>query len=137
MALREMEQTVSTLWEAVYDFMQEHKLRINTGSNLAGFVTEDEDTYTLCHYESSFEVVDMKFLRSPGYLTFFDYLDKKGGIFYENDLPIVQWLHAFVPAANRSRDIGHVRIDSGCLLRKIGAVPFTVIPAISLGIKGC
>ncbi|KAH9005165.1 glycosyltransferase family 15 protein [Lactarius hatsudake] len=83
MALREMEQTVSTLWEAVYDFMQEHKLRINTGSNLAGFVTEDEDTYTLCHYESSFEVVDMKFLRSPGYLTFFNYLDKKGGIFYE------------------------------------------------------
>ncbi|KAH9063426.1 glycosyltransferase family 15 protein [Lactarius vividus] len=83
MALREMEQTVSTLWEAVYDFTQEHKLRINTGSNLAGFVTEDEDTYTLCHYESSFEVVDMKFLRSPGYLTFFDYLDKKGGIFYE------------------------------------------------------
>ncbi|KAI9446447.1 glycolipid 2-alpha-mannosyltransferase-domain-containing protein [Lactarius indigo] len=77
MALREMEQTVSTLWEAVYDFMQEHKLRINTGSNLAGFVTEDEDTYTLCHYESSFEVIDMKFLRSAGYLTFFDYLDKK------------------------------------------------------------
>ncbi|KAH9180560.1 glycosyltransferase family 15 protein [Lactarius sanguifluus] len=83
MALREMEQTVSTLWEAVYDFMQENKLRINTGSNMAGFVTEDEDTYTLCHYESSFEVVDMKFLRSPAYLTFFDYLDKKGGIFYE------------------------------------------------------
>lgn len=83
MALYEMEQTVSTLWETVYDFMQEHKFRINnTGSN-SGFVTEDEDTYTYCHYESSFEVVDMKFLRSRAYLTFFDYLDKKGGIFYE------------------------------------------------------
>ena len=33
--------------------------------------------------ESSFEVVDMEFLRSSTYLTFFDYLDKKGGIFYE------------------------------------------------------
>lgn len=33
--------------------------------------------------ESSFEIVDMEFLRSPTYLTFFDYLDKKGGIFYE------------------------------------------------------
>ncbi|KAH9050759.1 alpha-1,2-mannosyltransferase-like protein [Lactarius hengduanensis] len=84
MALREMEQTVSTLWEAVYDFMQEHKLRINTGSNLAGrrlpvFLLRTKAFLD----ESSFEVVDMKFLRSPAYLTFFDYLDKKGGIFYE------------------------------------------------------
>lgn len=33
--------------------------------------------------ERSSEIVDMTFLRSPTYLTFFDYLDKKGGIFYE------------------------------------------------------
>jgi hypothetical protein len=73
------------------DFVQEHNLRINTGSNLAGFVTDDEDTYTLCHCawtidisaqdqtfldERSFEIIDMKFLRSSTYLTFFDYLDK-------------------------------------------------------------
>ncbi|KAH9043223.1 glycosyltransferase family 15 protein [Lactarius pseudohatsudake] len=85
MALREMEQTVSTLWEAVYDFMQEHKLRINTGSNLAGLPVFLLRTKAFLD-ESSFEVVDMKFLRSPAYLTFFDYLDKKGGIFYEEKL---------------------------------------------------
>jgi hypothetical protein len=35
----------------------------------------------------------------------------------QNDLSIIQWFHAFAPAAIRSRDIGNVRIDSGCRLR--------------------
>ncbi|KAI0306563.1 glycosyltransferase family 15 protein [Multifurca ochricompacta] len=78
----EMDQTVSTLWETVYDFIQEHNLHLHTGSNLARFVTKD-DSYTLCYYDNNFEVVDMDFLRSSTYSTFFDYLDKKGGIFYE------------------------------------------------------
>ncbi|KAI0273642.1 alpha-1,2 mannosyltransferase KTR1 [Gloeopeniophorella convolvens] len=79
----DMIEAVYTLWEAVYDFADERKLPLRTKKNLAGFVTDDEDNYNLCYYDNSLEIVDMDFLRSADYLAFFDYLDRKGGIYYE------------------------------------------------------
>ncbi|KAI1846777.1 hypothetical protein JX265_004746 [Neoarthrinium moseri] len=41
------------------------------------------DPWSLCHYWSNFEIADMDFFRSPAYQDFFEYLDKKGGFYFE------------------------------------------------------
>lgn len=41
------------------------------------------DTWSLCHYWSNFEIADMDFFRSAEYQAFFDYLDRKGGFYFE------------------------------------------------------
>ncbi|KAI0054087.1 glycosyltransferase family 15 protein [Auriscalpium vulgare] len=83
LATREVEQTIPTLWETVYDFMTDNA-DLAADSNAMGFLTDDEgDSYNLCHYESSFEILDMTFLRRDAYTQYFQYLDRKGGFFYE------------------------------------------------------
>ena len=41
------------------------------------------DQWSLCHYWSNFEIADMDFFRSPEYQAFFEYLDHKGGFYFE------------------------------------------------------
>ncbi|RYO93688.1 hypothetical protein DL764_007943 [Monosporascus ibericus] len=41
------------------------------------------DAWSLCHYWSNFEIADMDFFRSREYQAFFDYLDRKGGFYFE------------------------------------------------------
>ncbi|KAI0136445.1 glycolipid 2-alpha-mannosyltransferase [Xylariales sp. AK1849] len=41
------------------------------------------DQWSLCHYWSNFEIADMDFFRSRAYQDFFEYLDKKGGFYFE------------------------------------------------------
>ncbi|KAK8056959.1 mannosyltransferase KTR5 [Apiospora rasikravindrae] len=41
------------------------------------------DGWSLCHYWSNFEIADMDFFRSKGYQDLFEYLDSKGGFYFE------------------------------------------------------
>lgn len=41
------------------------------------------DAWNLCHYWNNFEIADLDFFRSKEYREFFDYLDPKGGFYYE------------------------------------------------------
>lgn len=41
------------------------------------------DEWSLCHYWSNFEIADMDFFRTRAYQDYFDYLDKKGGFYFE------------------------------------------------------
>lgn len=41
------------------------------------------DEWNLCHYWSNFEIADMDFFRTRAYQELFDYLDKKGGFYFE------------------------------------------------------
>ncbi|CAG8708680.1 6314_t:CDS:2, partial [Dentiscutata heterogama] len=43
-----------------------------------------------CHFWSNFEIADLNLWRSEAYLKYFDFLDKKGGFFYERwgDAPV-------------------------------------------------
>ncbi|RYP24026.1 hypothetical protein DL765_000754 [Monosporascus sp. GIB2] len=41
------------------------------------------DAWSLCHYWSNFEIADMDFFRSREYQAFFEYLDRKGGFYFE------------------------------------------------------
>lgn len=82
-SLIEFEATIPTLWDTTKAFMKEHPDMIPK-NNLMNFVSNDNGkNYNLCHFWSNFEIADLKFLRSPEYTAFFDYLDKSGGFFYE------------------------------------------------------
>ncbi|KAI5927735.1 glycolipid 2-alpha-mannosyltransferase [Camillea tinctor] len=41
------------------------------------------DTWSLCHYWSNFEIADMDFFRTRAYQDYVEYLDKKGGFYFE------------------------------------------------------
>lgn len=89
-SLIEFEATIPTLWKTTLDFMKEHPDMIPK-NNLMNFISNDGgNNYNLCHFWSNFEIADLKFLRSPEYTAYFNYLDKSGGFFYERwgDAPV-------------------------------------------------
>ncbi|KAJ1659149.1 hypothetical protein IWQ61_001726 [Dispira simplex] len=89
-SLLEYEETIPTLWKTTRDFMKEHPALVAQPNTLA-WVTEDNgERYNLCHFWSNFEIASVKWLRSEQYMTYFDYLDKAGGFFYERwgDAPV-------------------------------------------------
>ncbi|PVF94300.1 hypothetical protein CPB86DRAFT_50427 [Serendipita vermifera] len=50
----------------------------------------DGNDYNLCHFWSNFEIADMDFWRSEAYMKYFEFLDSKGGFYYERwgDAPV-------------------------------------------------
>ena len=53
-------------------------------NNSMEFLSDDGGhSYNLCHFWSNFEIADMDFWRSEAYTKFFDYLESKGGFYYE------------------------------------------------------
>ena len=53
-------------------------------------VVDSNTDYNLCHFWSNFEIGDLNFFRSDEYLQYFNYLDSKGGFYYERwgDAPV-------------------------------------------------
>lgn len=89
-SLREYPETIPTLWKAVKGFIKKYPQYIEK-DNLMDFISDDNGkTYNLCHFWSNFEIGDLNLWRSEAYLKFFDYLDRKGGFFYERwgDAPV-------------------------------------------------
>lgn len=87
----------------VVEFTNEHPEAVNP-QNALGFVSDDGgDKYNLCHCKSlrlalflrqahqpgttlvwsNFEIGDMDFWRGETYMSFFEFLDKAGGFYYE------------------------------------------------------
>ncbi|ODQ58461.1 glycosyltransferase family 15 protein [Wickerhamomyces anomalus NRRL Y-366-8] len=89
-SLHEFANTIPTLWENVKKFIEFYPHFINP-NNLIDFLSDDHgETYNLCHFWTNFEIVNLNFLRSEAYETFFNYLDKANGFFYERwgDAPV-------------------------------------------------
>jgi alpha 1,2-mannosyltransferase len=89
-SLYEYEATIPTLWAAVKEFIQENPTLV-TPENAMAFISDDGgETYNRCHFWSNFEIGDLDLWRSEGYMKFFDFLDKKGGFYYERwgDAPV-------------------------------------------------
>ncbi|PCH34898.1 glycosyltransferase family 15 protein [Wolfiporia cocos MD-104 SS10] len=86
----EFQATIPTLWDAVKEFTHEHP-ELVAPENAMGYLSDDGGaTYNLCHFWSNFEIADMDFWRGPAYSAFFDFLDAKGGFYYERwgDAPV-------------------------------------------------
>lgn len=89
-ALYELEETIPTLWKATKEFISKHPQYVASG-NAMGFLSEDGGrTYNLCHFWSNFEIADMEFWRGEAYTAYFDWLESKGGFYYERwgDAPV-------------------------------------------------
>jgi len=89
-SILEVKETIPTLWDTTLKFMQEHPKLISPNNSLE-FVSDDNGiTYNMCHFWSNFEIASLDFFRSEAYLTYFEYLDKAGGFFYERwgDAPV-------------------------------------------------
>ncbi|AQZ11724.1 YUR1 (YJL139C) and KTR2 (YKR061W) [Zygosaccharomyces parabailii] len=101
-AIYEYEDTIPTLWDAVEEYMEENKEDINLENNSYGFLTDSDllgvltpivdsnSDYNLCHFWSNFEIGDLNFFRSDRYKRYFEFLDSKGGFYYERwgDAPV-------------------------------------------------
>ncbi|KAK7693374.1 hypothetical protein QCA50_002942 [Cerrena zonata] len=89
-SLYEYEATIPTLWDTVKEFMEQNPDLIPSG-NALGFISDDGgSTYNRCHFWSNFEIGDLDLWRGEAYTKFFDFLDKKGGFYYERwgDAPV-------------------------------------------------
>jgi alpha 1,2-mannosyltransferase len=80
-ALREIEQTVPSLWNSTLAFREEYGPKYQ--SSLLKDFFEKDGRYNLCHFWSNFEIASLNLWRSPDYLAYFNYLDQKGGFYYE------------------------------------------------------
>lgn len=89
-SLYEYEATIPTLWQTVKEFLDENP-ELLPADNAFSFISDDGGlTYNRCHFWSNFEIGDMDFWRGEAYSKFFDYLDSKGGFYYERwgDAPV-------------------------------------------------
>lgn len=101
-SLHEYEDTITTLWDVVEDYIEENSADIDMNTNSYRFLTDnsvigkyspivDSNTdYNLCHFWSNFEIGDLNFFRSDEYKRFFEFLDSRGGFYYERwgDAPV-------------------------------------------------
>ncbi|RCK67670.1 putative mannosyltransferase KTR2 [Candida viswanathii] len=101
-AIMEYENTIPSLWPTVESFMKEYPELLHP-NNALDFITTNETSlnhymdmipsstdYNLCHFWSNFEIGNLNFFRNQSYETFFDYLSRSGGFYYERwgDAPV-------------------------------------------------
>ncbi|KAI5968061.1 KRE2 [Candida pseudojiufengensis] len=89
-SIYEFENTIPTLWKHTKDFINLNPQYLSK-NNFLNFISNDNgNTYNLCHFWTNFEIASLKFWNSEPYKKYFDYLDSKGGFFYERwgDAPI-------------------------------------------------
>jgi alpha 1,2-mannosyltransferase len=79
----EFEKTIPTLWDATREFIDLHPEYVAPDNAMGYLSYNGGETYNLCHFWSNFEIADLDFWRSDAYQAYFDYLDQKGGFYYE------------------------------------------------------
>ncbi|QPG75438.1 hypothetical protein FOA43_002792 [Brettanomyces nanus] len=86
----ELHTTVPTLWNSALEYMAKYPERIAQDNNFLFLTDDDGKTFNMCHFWSNFEIGDLDFFRSDKYNHFFNFMDHKGGIYYERwgDAPI-------------------------------------------------
>ncbi|EJD06044.1 glycosyltransferase family 15 protein [Fomitiporia mediterranea MF3/22] len=110
-SLYEYPKTIPTLWDEVKNFLNENP-GLMPEDNAMNFISDDGgETFNKCHFWSNFEIGDLDFWRSEAYTKFFDYLDQKGGFYYERwgDAPV----HSIGAALFASKDQIHFFNDIG------------------------
>ncbi|KAJ6547579.1 glycosyltransferase family 15 protein [Mycena capillaripes] len=110
-SLPEYPATIPTLWDAVKEFINFNPGLVSP-DNAMGFLSDDGgETYNRCHFWSNFEIADLDLWRGEAYSKFFDFLDEKGGFYYERwgDAPV----HSIGAALFAKKDQIHFFNDIG------------------------
>ena len=98
-----------------------------------------EGDYNLCHFWSNFEIADLNFWRGEAYTKYFEYLDQKGGFYYERwgDAPVHSLAAALflnMDELHWFHDIGYKHVRFSPFLR--ARIPFSVFCTILKRVKG-
>ncbi|TCD71889.1 alpha 1,2-mannosyltransferase 2.4.1 [Steccherinum ochraceum] len=110
-SLPEYRETITTLWAGVKEFIKENPELVSP-DNAMDFLSDDHgETYNRCHFWSNFEIGDLDLWRGEAYSKFFDFLDHKGGFYYERwgDAPV----HSIGAALFSRKDQIHFFSDIG------------------------
>ncbi|EEB06223.1 alpha-1,2-mannosyltransferase [Schizosaccharomyces japonicus yFS275] len=89
-SLHEYAETVTTLWDVTKAFVAEHPTAIHPNNTLEFISDDNGQSYNMCHFWSNFEIASVNFWTSEPYASYFEYLDRMGGFFYERwgDAPV-------------------------------------------------
>ncbi|KAG9312396.1 alpha-1,2-mannosyltransferase [Chiua virens] len=110
-SLYEFQATIPSLWDRVKEYARAHPDTLHP-NNALGFISDDTgSSYNLCHFWSNFEIGDMDFWRGETYTSFFEFLDRAGGFYYERwgDAPV----HSIAAALFLPRNSIHFFNDIG------------------------
>ncbi|KAJ6595556.1 glycosyltransferase family 15 protein [Mycena vulgaris] len=107
----EWEPTIPTLWSSVKEFITKYPHYLAEDNAMAYLSDDGGETYNLCHFWSNFEIADMDFWRGEAYQAFFEFLESKGGFYYERwgDAPV----HSIAVALFAPRQQLHFFTDVG------------------------
>ncbi|KAJ6479342.1 glycosyltransferase family 15 protein [Mycena vulgaris] len=83
LALPEYPRTIPGLWDAVKGFIRANPELVSPNNALAFLSDDGGESYNHCAFWSNFEIADLDFWRGEAYTKFFNYLDAKGGFYYE------------------------------------------------------
>ncbi|KAI9471895.1 MAG: nucleotide-diphospho-sugar transferase [Benjaminiella poitrasii] len=89
--LKELQDTIPTLWNHVLEYAKTRHINVTNNKKLAfPYFFDERGEYNTCHFWSNFEIASLNLWRSPQYRDFFHYLDKTGNFFYERwgDAPV-------------------------------------------------
>jgi mannosyltransferase len=137
-AIHEYEETIPTLYDTTMDFFEENPQYLHPNNSIS-FITDKEsfsitavrmdvaNDYNLCHFWSNFEIGNLDFYRSEGYLKYFEHLNNEGGFYYERwgDAPV----HTLAATLMLDKDEIHYFEDIGYF-----HAPFANCPS-SIGIR--
>ncbi|KAJ2627580.1 hypothetical protein H4R22_004333, partial [Coemansia sp. RSA 1290] len=84
-SIQEIPSAVPSLWQSFEQYIAQHSSRGN--STLDWLVDAD---FNRCQFLTNFELIDLDFMRSTEYQELFNFMDKQGGIYYE------QWSDASI-----------------------------------------
>ncbi|KAG8706622.1 alpha 1,2-mannosyltransferase 2.4.1 [Ceratobasidium sp. 394] len=89
-SLYEFPETIATLWNATREFIQKYPELVPEDNAMAFLSDDGGETYNHCHFWSNFEIGDLNFWRGEVYSKYFEFLDSKGGFYYERwgDAPV-------------------------------------------------
>ncbi|ODV61525.1 mannosyltransferase YUR1 [Ascoidea rubescens DSM 1968] len=103
-SIYDYQNTIPTLWDTTMEFFttgnnsnylaKDNSYKFLTDNSLIGtsvtVQTNSTSDYNLCHFWSNFEIANLNFFRSKPYQEFFNYLNQKGGFYYERwgDAPV-------------------------------------------------
>ncbi|KAF8910943.1 glycosyltransferase family 15 protein [Gymnopilus junonius] len=110
-SLYEYEATIPTLWNAVREFIHANPKLVSPDNAMAFLSDDGGETYNRCHFWSNFEIGNLDLWRGEAYSKFFDFLDQKGGFYYERwgDAPV----HSIGAALFARKDQIHFFNDIG------------------------
>lgn len=112
LSIKEDARSDTNFHKTFKEFAEKHSGIYNAfqKQNMEEYINIGVDGATHCSFSTELQILNLNFLRSPGYQAYFDYIDKAGGIFYErwSDSLIIGSAVATLIPAKMSHHLHHM-----------------------------